>query len=460
MKKIGRLILILALALILLPCAASGESKEEFKAAMDDALRSMEEAFSSGVESAAVAATSAAVNTGYGRINYLHEIHEDDDRIMGLLRLIVYAHAGWRDSGDYASYLEQAYALNEEILRGGGEESHGMSLSIDSAVLSGPGYTAIPVNVYSDCEYNDADAFAGSVKRNGHVIPVKVYRWYNPDRYDGDGNEVALLYSGEGIGAYIDEADYEAAPPGTYTGSLPYRLIGSGGPDGRGYSFRYEGEIRLTLVKPGTPVECIITAEESPEESGTVGGAEVYSPDVPVLLTAEAAEHYRFVNWTENGSVVSTDANYTFTATADRHLVANFEEYAPELTSVTVTPPTRTQYNIGEALNTAGMAVTAHYADETEKVVTSSAVLSGFDSSAAGTVNVTASYTEGGKTESAMFQVVIIEPVGRDITIDVVAEPDYGGTASGGGTYPMNTFVTLTATPNEGYIFAGWIWNN
>jgi hypothetical protein len=33
---------------------------------------------------------------------------------------------------------------------------------------------------------------------------------------------------------------------------------------------------------------------------------------------------YRFVSWTENDSVVSTSASYTFTGSSDRALVANF----------------------------------------------------------------------------------------------------------------------------------------
>ena len=41
-----------------------------------------------------------------------------------------------------------------------------------------------------------------------------------------------------------------------------------------------------------------------------------------MVETANAG--YNFVNWTEGGATVSTLASYTFTATADRALVANF----------------------------------------------------------------------------------------------------------------------------------------
>ena len=63
-------------------------------------------------------------------------------------------------------------------------------------------------------------------------------------------------------------------------------------------------------------------------ESGTY-----YQGDV-CNVTATANDGYSFVNWTENGTVVSTDASYTFTVTSDRELVANFVEVATQTTSL------------------------------------------------------------------------------------------------------------------------------
>ena len=44
-------------------------------------------------------------------------------------------------------------------------------------------------------------------------------------------------------------------------------------------------------------------------------------------------------------------------------------------------------------------------------------------------------------------------------TISVVADPFEGGEVSGAGTYEGGTFCTVTATPNEGYVFANWTKN-
>ena len=46
-----------------------------------------------------------------------------------------------------------------------------------------------------------------------------------------------------------------------------------------------------------------------------------------VTLTAVANDGYHFVNWTLNGSVVSTDAEYTFNAADNGEYIANFEIY-------------------------------------------------------------------------------------------------------------------------------------
>src|SRR6185295_2364583 len=92
-----------------------------------------------------------------------------------------------------------------------------------------------------------------------------------------------------------------------------------------------------------------------------------------VTLSATASACYSFVSWTENGTVVSTSASYTFAANASRSLVANF------------------------ALN---------------------------------------SYS-----------------------ISASASPSNGGSTTGSGTKNCGSSVTVTATPNSGYTFAGWTEN-
>ena len=68
-----------------------------------------------------------------------------------------------------------------------------------------------------------------------------------------------------------------------------------------------------------------VTASANPAEGGSINGAGVYTHGETATLTATANEGYQFISWTENGEVVSTDAEYSFTVTEAKELVANFE---------------------------------------------------------------------------------------------------------------------------------------
>ena len=59
---------------------------------------------------------------------------------------------------------------------------------------------------------------------------------------------------------------------------------------------------------------------------------ETYIQGTTCTVIATPNEGYHFVNWTENGTQVSTDTTYVFTVTEDRELVANFEHNSYEIT--------------------------------------------------------------------------------------------------------------------------------
>lgn len=81
------------------------------------------------------------------------------------------------------------------------------------------------------------------------------------------------------------------------------------------------------------------------------------------------------------------------------------EEESAELTSISVTAPTKTTYNIGDTLDTTGMIVTASYSDDTTKDVTADATVDVTTLNTAGTVSVTVTYE--GKTIT--FDVNVID---------------------------------------------------
>jgi hypothetical protein len=75
-----------------------------------------------------------------------------------------------------------------------------------------------------------------------------------------------------------------------------------------------------------------ISVTDSPGAGGTTSGNGTYVNGSSVTVTATANSGYVFTNWTESGSVVSMSASYTFTATANRNLVANFTQTSIQIT--------------------------------------------------------------------------------------------------------------------------------
>jgi hypothetical protein len=68
-----------------------------------------------------------------------------------------------------------------------------------------------------------------------------------------------------------------------------------------------------------------ITLIANPPNLGTVEGGGYYLYGEPVTVSARAISGYSLINWTENGIEVSKLADYPFTVTGSRILVANFD---------------------------------------------------------------------------------------------------------------------------------------
>jgi uncharacterized repeat protein (TIGR02543 family) len=89
-------------------------------------------------------------------------------------------------------------------------------------------------------------------------------------------------------------------------------------------TYQFTASVNRNLVANFTLSSYPITTSVIPENSGTVTGAGNYTYGTNVSLKANAATGYTFTKWTENGTQVSANANYSFTANKSRNLVANF----------------------------------------------------------------------------------------------------------------------------------------
>ena len=122
---------------------------------------------------------------------------------------------------------------------------------------------------------------------------------------------------------------------------------------GASYTFPVTGD--RTLVAQFQANTYTINVSANPTAGGTVtGGGNSFTYNQSCTVTATPAQHYHFVNWTENGTVVSTNASYTFNVTANRNLKANFEIDTYQIT-VTANPANggTVQINNGTAGSTA-----------------------------------------------------------------------------------------------------------
>ena len=195
---------------------------------------------------------------------------------------------------------------------------------------------------------------------------------------------------------------------------------------------------------PGT--NYTLLAYALPSASGVVSGGGIYVYGSLVTLNTNPGKGYSFINWTENGTQVSTSTSYSFTINSDRTVIAN---YAPlrctVLTSALPTPGGTVSgsgtYNYSEAATLTATANTGYtFTNWTENgtmVSTSPAY----------------SFTvEGSKTLTANFTV-------NTHIISATATPAEGGSANGSGTYNYGSEATLKAIPAAGYSFVNWTEN-
>lgn len=96
-------------------------------------------------------------------------------------------------------------------------------------------------------------------------------------------------------------------------------------------TFKFTSDISVNKTGWVATVSCDypsynITATADPQEGGVIEGADTYEQGDLCTLTATPAAGYAFVGWTENGTELGSDNPYTFEVTANRDLVAHFEE--------------------------------------------------------------------------------------------------------------------------------------
>lgn len=95
-----------------------------------------------------------------------------------------------------------------------------------------------------------------------------------------------------------------------------------------------------TLVAVFEPIpKPVYTIQVNSTQGGGVDGGGSYTEGESVTVTATSDAGYRFLRWEENGVQVSTEARFSFTAEADRTLVAVFDLIPQSVPNSTYEPP-------------------------------------------------------------------------------------------------------------------------
>ena len=208
-------------------------------------------------------------------------------------------------------------------------------------------------------------------------------------------------------------------------------------------SYTFTLSASRSLVANFTVSRYTVTANVNPAGAGTVTGAGTYNYNTHIILTAAANTGYTFKNWTDNGTIVSTNNIYEFNLQANKTIVANFDpvQYTISATANPSGGGTITgsgTYNYGQSATLAATAASGYtFVNWTE----GGNVVTGAGSTYTFTVN-------SSRTLVANFS--------NQYTVTTAVNPLTGGVVTGAGTYNPGSTVTLTAVAASGYVFSFW----
>jgi len=213
------------------------------------------------------------------------------------------------------------------------------------------------------------------------------------------------------------------------------------------------GDASATCLVTVLPNMYTIDVEANPAHGGDVSGGGNYKDGESVTITASPKAGFRFLEWVENGSQVSTDASYTFTANSSRKLTAVFEP-VPHPTFHIELSATQGGTVSGEGHYEEGTSVTIcatpdegyrflYWTEHGEQISTEE------------TYSFAAT---GNRTLTAVFEAVPAPDSKPVCEIHVTATE--GGSAIGGGSFAEGDSVTVEATSDEGYRFLYWTEDN
>jgi uncharacterized repeat protein (TIGR02543 family) len=217
--------------------------------------------------------------------------------------------------------------------------------------------------------------------------------------------------------------------------------------DQRGNALQEDYVWTFTTVPPLPQFTVVVLS--SPADGGVTDGGGSFSEGTSVTVTATENPLYTFVNWTDNGTEVSTNANYEFVLIADITLVANYS----------LVPPTQFALNLSSNPALGGVTSASGagpYDAGTSVTVTATAdsalyEFTSWSGDATGTANPLTVTMDSDKDITANFILI-----GTGFTLNLNA---VNGTVLADPiktTYNDGDIVILTPEADPNYVFDSW----
>ena len=286
--------------------------------------------------------------------------------------------------------------------------------------------------------------------------------------------EIGGTLTGAGIYEYGETAILTATPNEGYT-FVNWTVDDMEVSEDSLYSFMVTEDRNLVANFLNDSSLYTVTVTASPINGGIVSGAGTFAYSEICTLVAIPNPGYCFLNWMlPTGELISTDSIFSFSVIEDTDLVANF------IVESSVCYVTFNLYDSnGDGWNGNYLVVTdgngfsqaltigsGSVANYTLPILFGShLVLTWIMGNYFGECFFSMSYEDGTMIYQASnissgffyeFDVNCSGAAPNYFNITATANPTNGGMVTGAGTYIEGAICTLTATPNEGYIFTNW----
>jgi uncharacterized repeat protein (TIGR02543 family) len=188
-----------------------------------------------------------------------------------------------------------------------------------------------------------------------------------------------------------------------------------------------------------------VSLSSNPTIGGTTSGAGTFRKDTAINLVATANAGYSFVNWTQNGTPVSTTPVYQFTMNGNKALVANF---TLQLVVGITTNPAEGGTTTGAGTYTPGANVTVTATPNSGYTFTNWT-----EGLSIASTNATYMFQlDAGRNLVANFAATVADTY----TLNVTAVNGTVAKVPVKTAYNSGEIVVLTAIPATGYTFTGW----